>query len=146
MKNQFLIFFIFSLFATCLTAQTSIQITDIAVSPRMEIDTITGLPVEDNTENLSVMFKINDISLAENVYVLIGTAENTGDVMSIAATVNLFDSEYFLEYGGNSYAINDNVVEAQLRLDETQLASFTHITAYVTDSQEQETEHLVFTK
>jgi len=146
MKKPILILIVFSLFAACVTAQTNIQIKDIAVSPKMEIDTITGLPVEDNAEILSVMFKINDISLAETMHILIGTAENTGDIMSITATVGLSDSEYFLEYGGNSYAVNDNVVEMQCALSETQFDSFTHITVFVADSLAQETEHLIFTK
>jgi hypothetical protein len=49
-------------------------------------------------------------------------------------------------YGDESYEITDNVVEAQISLNETQFDSYTHITVFVSDSQEQETEHLVFTK
>jgi hypothetical protein len=112
----------------------------------MEIDTITGLPVEDNAEILSVMFKINDISLAENVYVLIGTAEDSGDVLSISALITQVDGIEYLMYGDESYEITDNVVEAQISLNETQFDSYTQITVFVSDSQEQETEHLVFTK
>jgi len=146
MKKPILILIVFFLFAACVTAQTNIQIKDIAVSPKMEIDTITGLPLEDNAEILSVMFKINDISLAKTVLILIGTAVNTGDVMSISAMVSQTGSDYFLVYDGNAFAINDNVVEASISLSVSQYQSFAYITAFVTDNMEAESNHLIFTK
>jgi hypothetical protein len=146
MKKPILILFAMFLFAGVLFSQNSIQITDIAVSPVMLTDTVTGLPLEDDAEILSVMFKINDISSAENVHILIGTAQNTGDVLSIVANVYSENGDYFISYGGNSYTVNDNVVEAVVCLSETDYQNFAYITAYVTYNASEETEHLVFTK
>jgi hypothetical protein len=146
MKKPILILFAMFLFAGVLFSQNSIQITDIAVSPVMLTDTVTGLPLEDDAEILSVMFKINDISSAENVHILIGTAQSTGDVLSIVANVYSEDGDYFISYGGNSFPVNDNVVEAVVSLSETDYQNFAYITAYVTDNESEESEHLVFTK
>ena len=146
MKKPILILFVMFLFAGALFSQNSIQIIDIAVSPVMLTDTLTGLPLEDDAEILSVMFKINDISLAENVHIIIGTVQNTGDVLSIVANVYSEDGDYFISYGGNSYTVNDNVVEVVVSLSETDYQNFAYITAYVTYNASEETEHLVFTK
>ncbi|MDD3685363.1 MAG: hypothetical protein PHE56_01225 [Bacteroidales bacterium] len=146
MKKLILILTAMFLFAGVLFSQNSIQISDIAVSPVMLTDTVTGLPLEDDAEILSVMFKINDISLAETVHILIGTAQSTGDVLSIVANVYSEDGDYFISYGGNSYIVNDNVVEAVVSLSENDYQNFAYITAFVTDNASEETEHLVFTK
>ncbi|MDD3685858.1 MAG: hypothetical protein PHE56_03730, partial [Bacteroidales bacterium] len=124
MKKPILILIVMFLFAGVLFSQNSIQITDIAVSPVMLTDTVTGLPLEDDAEILSVMFKINDISSAQNVHILIGTAQSTGDVLSIVANVDSEDGDYFISYGGNSYIVNDNVVEAVVSLSENDYQNF----------------------
>ena len=146
MKKPILILIAMFLFAGVLFSQNSIQITDIAVSPVMLTDTVTGLPLEDDAEILSVMFKINDITSAQNVHILIGTAQSSCDVLSIVANVYSEDGDYFISYGGNSYIVNDNVVEAVVSLSETDYQNFAYITAYVTDNASEVSEHLVFTK
>lgn len=129
-----------------ISAQSVVQVKDILVSPVMEIDTITNLPLESNFEKLSVMCKINDVSSAETVHILFGTAEESGDVLSLEADIINENGVYFISLNGEETQISGNILEADIELSQSQTELFSFITMYVTDNQDQESEHLIFTR
>jgi hypothetical protein len=146
MKAKLIIFAAFLLFGGILAAQSSVEIKDLLVSPVMEIDTVTNMPVESNYLKLSVMCKISDISSAETIHVLFGTVENTGDILTISADVVSIGDDYFLTFCSEQTEVLDNIFTVNVSLTETQQETYNYITVFVTDNLNEETEHLVFTK
>jgi hypothetical protein len=146
MRAKLTTFAIFLLFGGILAAQSSVEIKDLLVSPVMEIDTVTNMPVESDYLKLSVMCKISDISSAETVQILFGTVENIGDIVTISANVVSAGDDYFLAYNSEQTEVTDNIFTVNVSLSETQQEAYNYITVFVTDIQSEETEHLVFTK
>ncbi len=146
MKTKVLLLICISMLAGYISAQSVVQVKDILVSPVMEIDTITNLPLESNFEKLSVMCKINDVSSAETVHILFGTAEESGDVLSLEADIINENGVYFISLNGEETQISGNILEADIELSQSQTELFSFITMYVTDNQDQESEHLIFTR
>ncbi|MDD2635758.1 MAG: hypothetical protein PHW82_09695 [Bacteroidales bacterium] len=146
MKAKLTIFAAFLLFGGILAAQSSVEIKDLLVSPVMEIDTVTNMPVESDYLKLSVMCKISDISSAETVQILFETVENTGDIVTISANVVSVGDVYFLAYNSEQTEVTDSIFTVNVSLSETQQEAYNFITVFVTDNLGDETEHLVFTK
>jgi hypothetical protein len=146
MKAKLIIFAAFLLFGGILAAQSSVEIKDLLVSPVMEIDTVTNMPVESDYLKLSVMCKISDISTAETVHVLFGTVENSGDVISVSAEVVNIGENYYLTFNSEQLEVVDNIFMVNVLLSEVQQESYNFITVFVTDNLDVQTEHLVFTK
>jgi len=146
MKAKFVLFAAFLLIVGYITAQSSVQIKDLLVSPVMEIDTVTNMPVESDYLKLTVMCKISDISSAETVHVLFGTVENSGDVIAVSADVLSIGDTYYLSFNSEQSEVVDNIFTVNVSLSEVQQESYNFITVFVTDNLDEETEHLVFTK
>lgn len=146
MRAKLTIFAVFLLFGEILAAQSSVEIKDLLVSTVMEIDTVTNMPVESDYLKLSVMCKISYISFAETVQILLGTVENTGDIVTISANVVSVGDVYFLAYNSEQTEVTDNVFTVNVSLSETQQEAYNYITVFVTDAENEESEHLVFTK
>jgi hypothetical protein len=146
MRAKLTTFAIFLLFGGILAAQSSVEIKDLLVSPVMEIDTVTNMPVESDYLKLSVMCKISDISSAETVQILFGTVENTGDIVTISANVVSVGDVYFLAYNSEQTEVTDNILTVNVSLSETQQEAYNFITVFVTDNLDVQSEHLVFTK
>lgn len=146
MKAKFVLFAVFLLIVGYITAQSSVQLKDLLVSPVMEIDAVTNMPVEIDYLKLAVMCKISDISSAETVHVLFGTVENSGDIISVSAEVVSIGDTYYLSFNSEQSEVVDNVFTVNVSLSEVQQESYNFITVFVTDNLDEETEHLVFTK
>jgi hypothetical protein len=146
MKAKLTIFSVFLLFGGYLAAQSSVEIKDLLVSPVMEIDTVTNMPVESDYLKLSVMCKISDLSTAETVHVLFGTVENSGDIITVSAEVVSIGDTYYLMFNSVQSEVVDNIFTVNVSLSEVQQESFNFITVFVTDNLDVETEHLLFTK
>lgn len=146
MKAKLTIFAAFLFFGGILAAQSSVEIKDLLVSPVMEIDTVTNMPVESDYLKLSVMCKISDISSAETIQILFGTVEDTGDIVTISANVVSIGDDYFLAYNSEQTEVTDNIFTVNVSLTETQQEAYNFITVFVTDNLDVQTEHLVFTK
>lgn len=146
MKAKLIFFTVCILLVGYIMAQSNVQIIDILVSPVMEVDTITNLPVDSESERLAVMCKINDVSITETVQILVGTTEENGDILSISADIVFEGGLYYLSYNGESYEIADNVLTANIELSQTQAEAYNYISLYVVDESNQESNHLVFTK
>jgi hypothetical protein len=146
MKAKLIIFAAFLLFGGILAAQSSVEIKDLLVSPVMEIDTVTNMPVESDYLKLSVMCKISDISTAETVHVLFGTVENSGDIITVSAEVVSIGGTYYLMFNSVQSEVVDNIFTVNVSLSEVQQESYNFITVFVNDNLDEETEHLVFTK
>lgn len=146
MKTKSTLFAIFILFTGYLAAQSSVEIKDIYVSPVMEIDTVTNLPVESDMEKLAVLCKINDIAEAQTVQVLVGTTEDSGNILSVTANIVNEEGVFYLNYNGENIEITDNVINMYIELSEAQVETYNYITLFVIDGSNQESMHLVFTK
>lgn len=145
-KAKSTLFAIFILLTGYLAAQSSVEIKDILVSPVMEIDTVTNLPVESDMEKLAVLCKINDIAEAQTVQVLVGTTEDSGNILSVTANIVNEEGVFYLNYNGENIEITDNVINMYIELSEAQVETYNYITLFVIDGSNQESMHLVFTK
>ncbi|MFH2143376.1 MAG: hypothetical protein ABIJ97_13205, partial [Bacteroidota bacterium] len=79
-----------------LVAQTNVEIMDIVVTPVLKIDTITGQLINTNGEELNITFKIKNVTDANKVHVLFGTAQDLGDVLTLQADVIENSGVYYL--------------------------------------------------
>lgn len=146
MKAKLTIFAIFILLGGYIAAQSNVQITDILVSPILEVDTITNLPVESDVEQLAILCKINDVTTAQTVQILVGTTEGSGNILSISANIVNDTEGSFLVYNDESFEIADNIITANIELSLLQTEMYNFITLFVIDENEEESNHLTFTK
>ncbi|MFO7790108.1 MAG: hypothetical protein R6V32_06015 [Bacteroidales bacterium] len=56
---------------------------DMLVQPVIQIDSVTGQPIETDNEQLEILFKINHSENANTVHVLFGTTQDASDVLSL---------------------------------------------------------------
>jgi len=146
MKTKLTILAIFLLIVGYMAAQSSVQIKDILVSPVMVVDTITNLPVETEGETLAVMCKINNLSSVETIQILVGTSENAGDISVIEGIISEDSGIYYLTQDGETTMLNGNVISVIVELNQIEVDSYNYISVYAIDGENQESNHLVFTK
>ncbi|HOY40174.1 MAG TPA: hypothetical protein PLK75_12825 [Bacteroidales bacterium] len=146
MKTKILAFVCLSLFSLVATAQSALQVKDILVTPSIEIDSISGLPVDNDVENFDVFFKVNDLSAISNVHILVGTSPNSGDILLIEANLLETDGNYHLVYNGFSEMLIDNIIKVKISLNNLQYTSYSYISAYVSNASQQTSNVLIFTK
>jgi hypothetical protein len=146
MKKLTTTIFAIVLYFACVNAQSSIKIMDILVSPVIVIDTITNLPVESDGETLLIMCKINELTNAESVSLLVGTTQNTGDVLTAQAQIVSSGDDYFLIFNNESLEVSNNVIAFTIELNSQQNQQYNFVSLFVTDVDEQESNHLIFTK
>jgi hypothetical protein len=146
MKKLTATIFAIVLYFACVNAQTSIQIMDILVSPVMVIDTVTNLPVESDGETLLIMCKINELTNAASISLLIGTTQNTGDVLTAQAQIVSSGDDYLLIFNNESLEVSNNVIAFTIELNSQQNQQYNFVSLFVTDVDEQESNHLIFTK
>jgi len=135
-----------SLITACAFSQSEVQLLDILVHPTFEYDTITNQPVVTENEQLNIMFKINSATNAEKVYVLFGTEQDAGNVMSITADIIEEGGLYYVLYNGEQQQINGYTAQLTVELTPQQSQSYNYISLYVKDNEEQESNKLYFVK
>jgi len=127
------------------TAQSGIQIMDLAVYPAIETDS-TGIPLDTNTISYNLNFKINRADLAGTVHIQVGTTQDSGDILSNTASIEQQNGQYSISGNGSSTPINGYKASIKLDLTRQQEEASRYITLYVVDNQGQETGHLYFKK
>ncbi|MDD3859821.1 MAG: hypothetical protein PHW83_06450 [Bacteroidales bacterium] len=147
MKKRTLLFvFVSLLFLGNAFSQTDVQILDIVVNPVFEYDTVTEQPIVTENEQLNIMFKINSAANADKVYVLFGTAQDTGDVLSLEADIVQENSTYYVVFNGIQEQIVGYTAQLFLELTPAQKDAYNYISLYVKDNQAEETNRLYFVK
>jgi hypothetical protein len=146
MKNKLGILFCISFITACAFSQTDVQILDIVVNPVFKYDTITEQPIVTENEQLNIMFKINSAENADKVYVLFGTEQNTGDVLSLEADIVQENSTYYVVFNEIQEQIVGYTAQLFLELTPAQKDAYNFISLFVKDDQAQESNRLYFVK
>ena len=92
MKKSVITIFAFVFYFACVSAQSSIKIKDIYVSPVIVIDTITNLPFESDGETLEILCKVNYLSSVESV---IKCSSQAQTLLTIAG-LEVFEPEFIM--------------------------------------------------
>jgi hypothetical protein len=121
MKAKISLFAMFILIVGYIAAQSNVQIIDIIVSPIMEVDAITNLPIESDSEKLTVLCKINDLSEAQTVQILVGSTQNSGDILIITASIENELEIFYLVYNNENFVITN--ISDKRKLGEHKLIS-----------------------
>jgi len=145
-KRTLLFVFISLLFLGNVFSQTDVQILDIVVNPVFEYDTVTEQPIVTENEQLNIMFKINSAENADKVYVLFGTEQNTGDVLSLEADIVQENSTYYVVFNGIQEQIVGYTAQLFLELTPAQKDAYNFISLYVKDNQAEVSNRLYFVK
>ena len=135
-----------SLITACAFSQSEVQLLDILVHPTFEYDTITNQPVVTENEQLNIMFKINSAENADKVFVLFGTEQNTGDVLSLEADIVQENSTYYVVFNEIQEEIVGYTAQLFLELTPAQKDAYNYISLYVKDNQAEESNRLYFVK
>jgi len=61
---------------------TTVKLLDLSVYPAIELDTISGIPLDTNTFSFNIDFKVNNVSNAASLRILVGTIQNSGDILN----------------------------------------------------------------
>jgi len=147
MKKRTLLFvFVSLLFLGNVFSQTDVQILDIVVNPVFEYDTVTEQPIVTENEQLNIMFKINSAENAEKVYLLFGTEQDSGNVISVTADIIEEGGLYYVVYNGEQQQINGYTAQMTVELTPEQNQLYNYISLLVKDNEEQESNKLYFVK
>ena len=146
MKNKLCILFCISFITACAFSQTDVQILDIVVNPVFEYDTVTEQPIVTENEQLNIMFKINSAANAEKVYLLFGTEQDSGNVISVTADIIEEGGLYYVVYNGEQQQINGYTAQMSVELTPEQNQLYNYISLFVKDNEEQESNKLYFVK
>jgi len=146
MKRKLKLLFCISLFTTYAFSQTDVQILDIVVNPVFEYDTVTEQPIVTENAQLNIMFKINSAANADKVYVLFGTEQDIGNVLSLEADIVQENSTYYVVFNGIQEQIVGYTAQLFLELTPAQKDAYNFISLYVKDNQAEESNRLYFVK
>jgi len=145
-KTLFLLLLFVVLIRDFSSAQTNVSIMDIVVTPVTEIDTVTGEPVEQDNTILKIMFKLNNVNEASMAKILFGTAQDSGDILTVQAGFIEDSGIYYLSNNGDQIPVNGYTAQAVVEISGQQEADYSYITLYVEDTNGQETDRLYFKK
>ncbi len=146
MKKLAVFMFIAVLAHANLFAQSSPSIKDLLVSPVIQTDTLTGLPLEADGELLSVNFKMEPIQAGQTVHVLVGTSQDNGDIITWQNDLTQSGDSYFIMSDGENREISGNSLEIVLSLTETEYENFVYLSLYTENSSGETSETLYFEK
>ncbi|MBI4646798.1 MAG: hypothetical protein HY738_09455, partial [Bacteroidia bacterium] len=123
-------------------AQTSpVKLLDLMLMPFIE----TGAPDAYPTK-YRVSFKISDISQAQTVHFMLGTAQNQNDVSDAEVTIINQNGSYFLSYADNEFPMLGKEARFEVTITQAQWEAFSTATLFVTDLAGQNTASLYFNK
>jgi hypothetical protein len=146
MKRLAVFMFVAVLAHATLFAQTTPNIKDLLVTPIIQTDTVTGLPLETDGELLSVNFKMEPIQAGQTVHVLVGTSQDNGDIITWQTNITQNGENYFIMSNGENREISGNSLEIVLSLTETEYENFVYLSLYTENSLGQTSETLYFEK
>jgi hypothetical protein len=146
MKKKALLVLVAVLAHASLFAQNSPVIKDLLVTPVIQTDTITGLPLETDGELLSVNFKMEPIQTGQTVIILVGTSQDNGDIITWQNSITQNGDSFFVMSNGENREISGNSIEIMLSLTETEYENFVYLSLYTEDTSGQISETLYFEK
>ncbi|MGM0650649.1 MAG: hypothetical protein ACQES1_09115 [Bacteroidota bacterium] len=123
-----------------------VEIMDMVVTPAIQIDSVTGQPIETDNETLEILFKVNHPENANTIHVLFGTAQDAGDVLSLQGNIVQEDDVYYTSLNGQQEAINGYTAKLHVTLTPQQKEAYNVISLYIEDNENQQTETLYFVK
>jgi len=146
MKKTVLLVLIAVLAHASLFAQSSPNIKDLLVTPVIQTDTITGLPLETDGELLSVNFKMEVIDANQIIHILVGTSQDSGDIITWQNNITQNMESYFVISNGENREISGNSIEIVLSLTEAEYENFVYLSLYTESSTGLTSETLYFEK
>ncbi len=146
MKKTVLLVLIAVLAHASLFAQSSPNIKDLLVTPVIQTDTITGLPLETDGELLSVNFKMEAIDADQTIHILVGTSQDSGDIITWQNNITQNMESYFVISNGENREISRNSIEIVLSLTEAEYENFVYLSLYTESSTGLTSETLYFEK
>lgn len=91
--------------------------------------------VLDTIDSYFLSAKIDSIERVNKVYFLIGTAENSGNIMNVEGNVSSVSSQYVVSYNGQQYVFQNYTINIPIRLSKTQSETLRFVTFYVKDNK-----------
>jgi len=129
-----------------ITQNSTVKILDLSVYPAIELDSISGTPADTSTILFNLDFKINDVSNASSVRILVGTVQNSGDITDITSNIVYQGGQYYINHNGINIPLNGYSISLKLNLSKQQEAAYNNITLFVVDNSGSETNMLHFTR
>ncbi len=137
------------LLSACCMAQTpssTVKILDLSVYPAIELDTLTGTPLDTGKISFNMDFKVNNVSDAASVRILVGTNQNSGDILNQTSNIVFQSGQYYISQNGAITPVNGYSASMRLNLTKQQEAAFNYIELFLVDNQGNETNKLYFTR
>ena len=146
LKN-FLISGLFLLLINTVNAQTTpVKIIDITVTPAIAIDSLTGNPLQTDSTDLIIQFKIKNVAQASKAYIYFGTAQDANDILSVQANFILESGKYYLHLNNVKTEVKGYAANMFIRLSEQQNDDYNYITLFVEDFNGLNSDKLYFEK
>ena len=137
------------LLSACCMAQSpssTVKILDLSVYPAIELDTITGTPLDTGSISFNLDFKISNVSEAASVKIQAGTSQGSGDILDVTSGIIYQNGQYYIHHDGINTPVNSHSAGIRLRLTRPQEAACNFITLFMVDNQGNETNKLYFTR
>ncbi len=148
MKTLLIIAFVCTFSAYCFSQNVSatVKILDLSVYPAIELDTLTGTPLDTSKISFNMDFKVNNVSDAASVRILVGTNQNSGDILNQTSNIVFQSGQYYINQNGAITPVNGYSASMRLNLTKQQEAAFNYIELFLVDNQGNETNKLYFTR
>ena len=140
MKKLLLFVIVFSISIITQAQTTQVEIMDLSVIPG------TRAGIQSDTTDLIILFKINNVNLATNVYYYFGTVQDAGDVLSVTGNIINQSGTYYLQVNEVQKEIAGYTATCFIKLSEQQNAGFHYLTVFVEDNSGLITDKLYFHK
>jgi len=144
MKKYLIILICFAVSSGAFTQTLKIQ--NLSVYPAIEVDPVSGNPLDTTVIPYNLEFLINLPANANSVRLLFGTSKDSGNILDNTASVVQQGGQYAINYNGVITPINSPSAYIKVNLTRQQEASFEFITLYLIDQQGQETNRLYFVR
>ncbi len=148
MKTLLIIAFV-STFSSCCFSQNisaTVKILDLSVYPAIELDTVSGTPLDTGKISFNMDFKVNNVSDAASVRILVGTNQNSGNILNLTSNIVFQSGQYYINQNGAITPVNGYSANIRLNLTKQQEAAFNYIELFLVDNQGNETNRLYFNR
>ena len=148
MKTLLIIAFasIFSSYCFSQNVSTIVKILDLSVYPAIELDTVSGTPLDTGKISFNMDFKVSNVSDAASVRILVGTNQNSGDILNQTSNIVFQSGQYYISQNGAITPVNGYSANIRLNLTKQQEAAFNYIELFIVDNQGNETNRLYFNR
>ena len=133
---------VFTILFSVIFAQSNVKLMDLSIVPYYSDSVV----VNNQNQELGILFKMNKAHLAQQVHVLFGTGENQSNIALFQATITENAGLYYVNFNGAQEAIINYSCKINIVLTTNQVANYTHVTLYVTDINGNESNRFIFEK